>query len=314
MERYVLPVVDGSAVDPVNCHANEPIRLKPRAKLLFTLLPSSLYRSTQSDLVWAKMSIKLQLGSIDASRSEDVKLQYIPARIEEAHGIDIDNKFNNYTKEVDGCEYTIDDVSSMCGTAMLLPIHAAGIGCNAERAIVSTEQHYPISQICQMRCAAFRWMAANSPCPKHTKESFSRRPNGRWTKPPTERSKWGGCSTSSPTGTMTKYHRTTINSSKRYSGTNSPMRYDLRLNPWNGLNVAATLTVSRWLNWFAVARADFSRGIWGGHGRHQRKLTTLKIPHSKPRNKVNKWQTSHSMRSMALKHCVYIILSVNGIG
>lgn len=51
------------------------------------------------------MSIKLQLASIDANRSEDVKLQYIPARIEEAHGIDIDNKFNNYTKEVDGCEY-----------------------------------------------------------------------------------------------------------------------------------------------------------------------------------------------------------------
>lgn len=50
------------------------------------------------------MSIKLQLGSIDASRKEEIKLQYMPARIDESHDIDIDKNFNNYAKEADGCK------------------------------------------------------------------------------------------------------------------------------------------------------------------------------------------------------------------
>lgn len=49
------------------------------------------------------MSIKLQLGSLE-HQDEEIKLQYIPARIEESHEIDLEKNFHNYTKEKDGCE------------------------------------------------------------------------------------------------------------------------------------------------------------------------------------------------------------------
>lgn len=49
------------------------------------------------------MSIKLQLAGLE-HQDEEIKLQYIPARIEESHEIDLEKNFNNYVKEKDGCE------------------------------------------------------------------------------------------------------------------------------------------------------------------------------------------------------------------
>lgn len=54
------------------------------------------------------MSIELKLNGVDFEREERdrIKLQYIPAAIEENVLSNVDNYFNNYTEEVNGgwCE------------------------------------------------------------------------------------------------------------------------------------------------------------------------------------------------------------------
>lgn len=53
------------------------------------------------------MSIQLKLDNVDFDQSKEshIKLQYIPANIDEAAPTNIDQFFNNYTTEKDGCEY-----------------------------------------------------------------------------------------------------------------------------------------------------------------------------------------------------------------
>lgn len=52
-----------------------------------------------------KMSIELKLDNVDLNQPEKnpIKLHYIPASIEEATTANVDQYFDNYTTEVDGC-------------------------------------------------------------------------------------------------------------------------------------------------------------------------------------------------------------------
>lgn len=52
------------------------------------------------------MSIQLKLNQsdFDQSKRNDIHLQFIPASVEESVTANVDNFFNNYTTEVDGCE------------------------------------------------------------------------------------------------------------------------------------------------------------------------------------------------------------------
>lgn len=51
------------------------------------------------------MSIQLKTENVDFDQPAEshIKLQYIPATIDEATPTNIDQFFNNYTTEVDGC-------------------------------------------------------------------------------------------------------------------------------------------------------------------------------------------------------------------
>lgn len=51
------------------------------------------------------MSIQLKIdgSDFDQPKEKHVKLHYIPANIDEAAPTNIDQFFNNYTTEVDGC-------------------------------------------------------------------------------------------------------------------------------------------------------------------------------------------------------------------
>lgn len=53
------------------------------------------------------MSIQLKLDNVDFDQSKEkhLKMQYIPASVDEATKTNIDQFFNNYTTEVDGCKY-----------------------------------------------------------------------------------------------------------------------------------------------------------------------------------------------------------------
>lgn len=57
--------------------------------------------------IFLKMSIQLKLDQaiIDQPKEDRVKLQFIPAKIEEPTEAKVDEYFNNYTTEVDGCKY-----------------------------------------------------------------------------------------------------------------------------------------------------------------------------------------------------------------
>lgn len=52
------------------------------------------------------MSIKLKFENVDTIQRKEnhVKLQYIPASIDEATTANVDQFFNNYTTEADGCK------------------------------------------------------------------------------------------------------------------------------------------------------------------------------------------------------------------
>lgn len=51
------------------------------------------------------MSIKLKYENVDINQPKEkhVNLQYIPASVDEATTANVDQFFNNYTTEVDGC-------------------------------------------------------------------------------------------------------------------------------------------------------------------------------------------------------------------
>lgn len=53
------------------------------------------------------MSIHLKLDDVDFNQPKEnnIKLQYIPANVDEATAANIDQYFNNYTTEIDGCRY-----------------------------------------------------------------------------------------------------------------------------------------------------------------------------------------------------------------
>lgn len=55
------------------------------------------------------MSIHLKLDNVDFDQPKEnhVQLQFIPASIEEATTANVDQFFNNYTTEADGCECTL---------------------------------------------------------------------------------------------------------------------------------------------------------------------------------------------------------------
>lgn len=55
------------------------------------------------------MSIQLKLDNVDFDQPKEnhLKLQYMPASIDEATTTNIDQFFNNYTTEQDGCEYLV---------------------------------------------------------------------------------------------------------------------------------------------------------------------------------------------------------------
>lgn len=61
------------------------------------------------------MSIHLKLDNIDFDQAKEshIKLQYIPASIDEATPTNIDQFFNNYTTEKDGCEYSLLPLGSL---------------------------------------------------------------------------------------------------------------------------------------------------------------------------------------------------------
>lgn len=52
------------------------------------------------------MSIQLRLDNADFDQHKEtiVKLQFLPASVDEAATAKVDQFFNNYTTEVDGCE------------------------------------------------------------------------------------------------------------------------------------------------------------------------------------------------------------------
>lgn len=52
------------------------------------------------------MSIQLKLDNVDIDQPKEnhIKLQYMPASIDEATTANVDTYFNNYTTEVDGCK------------------------------------------------------------------------------------------------------------------------------------------------------------------------------------------------------------------
>lgn len=55
------------------------------------------------------MSIQLKLDNVDVDQPKEnhLKLQYIPASVDEATNTNIDQFFNNYTTEADGCMYSL---------------------------------------------------------------------------------------------------------------------------------------------------------------------------------------------------------------
>lgn len=61
------------------------------------------------------MSIKIELNdeSIRQQRKNPVKVQYIPASVDEPNKINIDNFFNNYTEEIDGRKHFILSLALM---------------------------------------------------------------------------------------------------------------------------------------------------------------------------------------------------------
>lgn len=60
------------------------------------------------------MSIKIELNdeSLRQQRENPVKVQYIPASVDEPNKINIDTFFNNYTEEKDGRKYLILPIGS----------------------------------------------------------------------------------------------------------------------------------------------------------------------------------------------------------
>lgn len=55
------------------------------------------------------MSIQLKLDNADFDQPKEnhIKLQFLPASVDEAANAKIDEYFNNYTTEVDGCKFTM---------------------------------------------------------------------------------------------------------------------------------------------------------------------------------------------------------------
>lgn len=55
------------------------------------------------------MSIQLKLDNIDFDQPKEnhVKLQFIPASIEEATTANVEQYFNNYTTKADGCKFCL---------------------------------------------------------------------------------------------------------------------------------------------------------------------------------------------------------------
>lgn len=54
------------------------------------------------------MSINLKLDGTDfvQPKEKQVKMQYMPVGVEETCVANVDEYFNNYTTEVDGCKYS----------------------------------------------------------------------------------------------------------------------------------------------------------------------------------------------------------------
>lgn len=55
------------------------------------------------------MSIQLKLDNADFDQPKEnhIKLQFLPASVDEAATANVDEYFNNYTTGVDGCKFTV---------------------------------------------------------------------------------------------------------------------------------------------------------------------------------------------------------------
>lgn len=55
------------------------------------------------------MSIQLKLDNtdFDQAKEDHIKLHFIPASVDETSPANVDEYFNNYTTEVDGCKYSL---------------------------------------------------------------------------------------------------------------------------------------------------------------------------------------------------------------